>query len=139
MTPPSPLPPLPQGPTTSRTGRIISTTAKKLSAPASTFIKTIRPNKAKSKKTVPSSSATSNKHQLPGTSTTASFKQCQVLISDDKDNNGSSNGDVLKPDSDVLMELVSASKPGSEKDTAISVEDSEVEEPENDNKAELGE
>jgi hypothetical protein len=145
MSSPSPPPSSKGGKSLSRTGRVISATARKLTAPASTFIKTVRLKKSK-KLTVPSASVTGDKRQPLGSSSQqgSTSKRRRVVLSDDdeEEEDGSLNGDVLNKDSDVLMEAPApASEPGSERDSAIDVDGvgSDFEEPEVDAEAELGE
>jgi hypothetical protein len=102
---------------TSRTGRLITSTARKLTAPASTFFKKVRGHGKKSK----------------SQATTSGKKRRRVTIEDEDSGDESSNGDVLPSDSLMLLtdaEPPASSQPGTDVGEAISIKSSSEDEAE---------
>ena len=98
---------------TSRTGRVITSTARKLTAPATTFFKKVRGH-GKKPKAQPK--------------TTVGKKRRRVIIEDEDTGDESSNGDVLPSDSPMLLTDAepgpASSQPGTEVGEAISINSS---------------
>lgn len=96
-------PPPPSNQSTSRTGRTVQATARKLSAPVSTFFKAVR-----SKKRTIVTSDDDEPSEEPSRPAKVARSSKAASIADEEDGDGSDNGETLGVDSDVLMETASS-------------------------------